>query len=146
MLGVDFDEHKIRAARRSAPDHPRVRFELQDIFNWEYPACDVVLLLDVLHYWTPEKQQLILNKARRALRPGGRLLLRDGVRAATSEHARVQRWEVFATRIGHNQTGDGLNFRTLDELTGALGEAGFARWEVRPGAGRDSNVLLIAWV
>ena len=146
LLGVDFDENKIRAARRSAPNHPRVRFELQDIFDWDYPASDVVLLMDVLHYWTPEKQQLILNKARRALRPGGRLLLRAGARAATSEHAKVEWWEAFATRIGHNQTGDGLYFRSLDEMTGALREAGFVRWEIRPGAGRDSNVLLLAWV
>ena len=37
-------------------------------------ACGTILLIDVLHYWTPEKQQLILSKARQALRPGGRLI------------------------------------------------------------------------
>jgi 2-polyprenyl-3-methyl-5-hydroxy-6-metoxy-1,4-benzoquinol methylase len=144
LLGVDFDEDKIRIAQRSAPNHPRVRFEVQNLFEWEFPECDVVLLLDVLHYWAPEKQRFLLNKARRALRPGGKLFLRAGARAATSAHENVRRWEVIATRIGHNQTGDGLHFLSLEEMTVALKEAGFSSVEVRPDAGRDSNVLLIA--
>ena len=146
LLGVDFDEDKIRVAQRTAPDHPRIKFELRDLLAWEYPACDTVLLMDVLHYWSPEKQQLILNQARQALRPGGRLVLRDGARSETAEHQRVHRWEVFATRIGHNQTGEGLHFQSIPEMTAMLQQAGFARWEVRSGAGNDSNVMLVAWV
>jgi 1-acyl-sn-glycerol-3-phosphate acyltransferase len=146
FLGVDYDEDKIRVAQRTAPEHPRIKFESRDILNWEYPACDTVLLLDVLHYWTPEKQQLILNKARQALRPGGRLVLRDGAREESDAHRRVHRWETFATRIGHNKTEEGLHFQTLAEMTAALQRAGFARWDIKREAGRDSNVLLIAWV
>ena len=146
LLGVDYDENKIRVAQCTAQNHPRVRFELQDILNWEYPTCDVVLLMDVLHYWVPEKQQQVLDKARRALRPGGKLYLRAGARAAGKEHERVEKWEVIATRIGHNQTVEGLHFRSIDEMTEGLRRAGFASWEIRPDAGRDSNVLLIASV
>ncbi len=144
VLGVDYDETKIRIAQRSAPNHPRVRFELQNIFDWEFPDCDAVLLMDVLHYWLPEKQQFLLSKARRALRPGGKLLLRAGARSAGDKHERVRRWETIATRIGHNQTGDGLHFMSLEEMTAALRTAGFSKWEIRPDAGRDSNVLLVA--
>ena len=146
FLSVDYDEDKIRVAQRTAPEHPRIKFESRDVLNWEYPASDTVLLLDVLHYWTPEKQQLILNRARQALRPGGRLILRDGARAESDAHRRVHRWETFATRIGHNKTEEGLHFQTLAEMTAALQRAGFARWDIRREAGRDSNVLLIAWV
>src|SRR5207245_5276891 len=99
FLGVDYDEHKIRVARRTAPDHPRIHFEKQDLLNWEYPACDTILLLDVLHYWTPEKQQWILSQARRAVRPGGRLVLREAARAESGEHRRVDFGEVIATRL-----------------------------------------------
>jgi predicted exporter/1-acyl-sn-glycerol-3-phosphate acyltransferase/ubiquinone/menaquinone biosynthesis C-methylase UbiE len=144
ILGVDYDEDKIRIARQSAIDTPRVRFELQNLLEWEYPQCDAILLLDVLHYWTPDKQQLILNKARKALRPGGRLILREAAREANSEHRHVELWERFATRIGHNQTKDGLHFRTIDELTGALKEAGLAECEIKRNGGNHSNVLLVA--
>ena len=146
FLGLDYDEDKIRVAQRTAPEHPRIRFELGDILESEYPACDVILLLDVLHYWSPEKQQLILNKAHAALRPGGRLVLRDGARTENEAHHRVHRWEKFATRFGLNRTKEGLHFLTLAELESALQRAGFARWELKTDAGNDSNVMLVAWV
>lgn len=146
FLGIDYDEEKIRVAQRTAPGHPRIRFECGDILEREYPACDVVLLLDVLHYWTAQKQQTILTRARQALRPGGRLVLRDGARAANAAHQRIHRWEQFATRVGMNRTKEGLHFQTREELEAMLGHAGFARWEVKPGAGNDSNVMIIATV
>jgi 1-acyl-sn-glycerol-3-phosphate acyltransferase len=144
FLGVDYDENKIRVAQRTAPESPRIKFETGDILDCDYPACDVILLLDVLHYWTPEKQQLILNKARQALRPGGRLILRDAARAENEAHRRVTFWEKIATRLGHNKTVEGLHFQTRAELEAALQRAGFAQFEIKPGAGRDSNVLLVA--
>jgi 1-acyl-sn-glycerol-3-phosphate acyltransferase len=146
FLGVDYDENKIRVAQRTAPRHQRIKFESHDILNWEFPPCDTVLLLDVLHYWTPEKQELILRKACRALRPGGRLILRDAARAERAEHRRVERWERFATRMGHNQTVEGLHFLTATELMEVLKRVGFAHCEIKPGRGRDSNILLTALV
>jgi 1-acyl-sn-glycerol-3-phosphate acyltransferase len=146
FLGVDYDEDKIRVAQRTAPRDPRIKFELRDILHWEYPPGDAVLLLDVLHYWTPEKQELILRKARRALRPGGRLILREAARAESAEHHHVERWEKFATHIGHNKTMEGLHFRSLEEITASLRRAGFARWETKLGAGQNSNILLVASV
>jgi 1-acyl-sn-glycerol-3-phosphate acyltransferase len=144
FLGLDYDENKIRVAQRTAPESPRIKFETGDILNCDYTACDTILLLDVLHYWTPEKQQLILNKAQQALRPGGRLILRDAARAENSAHRRVTFWEKIATRLCHNKTVEGLHFQTCVELEAALQCAGFAKFEIKPGAGRDSNVLLVA--
>lgn len=144
--GVDYDEDKIRVAQRSAPNHPRIEFVQGDLLTCDFPPGDVVLLLDVLHYWTAEKQQLILTKARQALRSGGRLVLRDGARAETEAHRKIHRWEQFATRVGMNRTKEGLHFQTLAELEGLLQRAGFARWEIKAGAGNDSNVMFVAWV
>jgi 1-acyl-sn-glycerol-3-phosphate acyltransferase len=144
--GVDYDEDKIRAAQCSAAGHPRIQFTSGDLLTCEYPAGDVALLLDVLHYWTPAKQQVILTKARQALRPGGRLVLRDAARADHAAYQKVQRWEKFATRVGMNQTQEGLHFQTQPELEAMLQRAGFARWEIKAGAGNDSNVMLVAYV
>jgi SAM-dependent methyltransferase len=133
-------------AKRTVPDNSRIQFALGDVLLYDYPPCDTVLLLDVLHYWQPEKQQLILAKAREALRSGGRLILRDGARTESDGHRRIHRWEKFATRFGMNRTVEGLHFLTLAELETAMKNAGFTRWEIKPGAGRDSNLLLIATV
>jgi 1-acyl-sn-glycerol-3-phosphate acyltransferase len=145
LVGLDYDEHKVRVAQRSAPENPRIRFETADILVADYPACDVVLLLDVLHYWVAEKQQLILDKAARALRPGGCLVLREAARDETSKHGHVEKWERFALFSGQTKRGEGLHFQTLDELLAALKQAGFVRWEIKREAGRGSNVLLVAW-
>jgi len=110
----------------------------------DYPPCDAVLLLDVLHYWTPDKQQKILEKARRALRHGGKLILRDGAKAGDAAHKSIHRWEVFATKAGLNHTREGLHFQTLAELQAALQGAGFGPCEIIREAGRGSNVLLVA--
>ena len=146
FFGIDYDENKIRVAQRTTPENARSQFALTDVLTCEYPQCDTVLLLDVLHYWQPEKQRLILAKARKALRPGGKLILRDGARTESAGHRRIHRWEKFATRFGMNRTVEGLHFLTLAELEAALKNAGFVNLEIKPGAGRDSNVLLIATV
>lgn len=143
--GVDYDEDKIRVAQRSATEIARIKFAQGDLLECDLPPADAALLLDVLHYWIPEKQQLILNKVRQALRPGGRLILRDGARTESAEHRNIHRWEVFATRLGMNRTKEGLHFQTLGEMEAMLKRAGFTRWELQPGAGNDSNVMLVAW-
>ena len=142
LLGVDYDADKIRVAQRSSLTQGRVRFEHQDILTWDYPACDTILLLDVLHYWQPAKQQALLAKAHAALRPGGRLVLRDAARAATPQHRRVERWEHWMTRLGHNKTLEGIHFRSAEELVSALKQAGFRNIEVNQAGGRDSNLLI----
>jgi 1-acyl-sn-glycerol-3-phosphate acyltransferase len=144
--GVDYDEDKIRVARRTAPGHPRITFEHGNILEADYPPCDAVLLLDVLHYWQLGKQRAILEKARHALRPGGRLILRDGIKAANAAHERVAFWEKIATRIGHNVTREGLHFLSLAELVDALRHAGFSKWDIKREAGRDSNLMVVAGV
>ncbi len=146
FLGVDYDENKIRIAQRTAPENPRIQFQNGDILDIAYPACDAILLLDVLHYWTPEKQQQILEKARRALRPGGKLILRDGAKANDPGHQSVHRWEIFATKAGMNRTREGLHFQSLAELQAALKQAGFDEVQTIKEAGRGSNVLLVAAV
>jgi 1-acyl-sn-glycerol-3-phosphate acyltransferase len=146
FLGVDYDENKIRVAKRTAPENPRIKFQIGDILNFEYPSCDAILLLDVLHYWTPEKQFQILEKARHALRPGGKLILREGAKADGGAHRHVRRWEIFATKFGLNQTHEGLHFQTLAELETMLKRAGFSDRKIISETGNSSNVMLAASV
>jgi 1-acyl-sn-glycerol-3-phosphate acyltransferase len=67
---------RIRSAPPNAPrmENPRIQFEFQRHPRFEYPQSDTILLLDVLHYWTPEKAAAnILEKARRALASGWKI-------------------------------------------------------------------------
>jgi SAM-dependent methyltransferase len=54
-----------------------------DMRRVPFPACDVVVILDVLHYIDIGEQDQVLARVRDALRPGGRLLLRVGDADAT---------------------------------------------------------------
>ncbi|MFO1487274.1 MAG: 1-acyl-sn-glycerol-3-phosphate acyltransferase [Verrucomicrobiota bacterium] len=146
FLGLDYDDDKIRTAQQTALGNDRIQFQAADVAACDYPACDAVLLLDVLHYCHPDKQQLILNKARRALRPGGRLILRDGASESSSAHRRIQFGEKIATWLGMNRNVEGLHFRSLPQIEAMLRSAGFANWEINREAGHGSNVMLVAKV
>ena len=80
VRGVDFDADKIRVAQVTARANAQVSFERRDILEWpEFPACDCVLLCDVLHYFPHELKAEVLRKMFAALRPGGCLIIRDAM-------------------------------------------------------------------
>ncbi len=145
IIAVDFDEVKLSAARRACADPARVKFESGDIRAWNAPKADVVLLLDVLHYWQPDQQAEILSRARGLLRPGGKLALREGI---SGIHAAGQRvvafWESFALATGHNRSGDDLHYPSMAELDAALRSAGFTSPIIRPGGGLGANRLFVS--
>jgi 1-acyl-sn-glycerol-3-phosphate acyltransferase len=144
FLSVDYDADKIRIAQQTVHENDRIQFQFGDILEMDYPPCDAVLLLDVLHYWTLEKQQKILAKARRALRSGGKLVVREAAKAGGQAHRHTKVWEIYNTALGWNQSREGLHFRTLEELQNDLLQAGFARVEIIHGATKNSNTLLVA--
>jgi predicted exporter/SAM-dependent methyltransferase len=145
VSGVDFDADKIRVAQATARANPGVAFEQRDILEWtEYPACDCVLLCDVLHYFPRELKAEVLRKVFQALRPGGCLIVRDACAEGTSRHGRVAWSEKWAVRFGQNKTRHGLHFESEESHLALLREAGFAEATVQRGAGLGSNVLLIA--
>lgn len=145
VTGVDFDADKIRVAQATARFNPRVVFERRDLLEWaEQPACDCVLLCDVLHYFPHELKADVLRKAFQALRPGGCLIVRDACAEETSRHGRVAWSEKWAVRFGQNKTRHGLHFESEATHLALLRQAGFDRIETRPDAGLGSNVLLLA--
>ncbi len=55
----------------------RALIVVADLAAFEPPPADLILVLDVLHYLDANAQEEVLDRAARALRPGGRLLLRE---------------------------------------------------------------------
>jgi SAM-dependent methyltransferase len=81
-VGIDAmarDVARAEQALGALPSPPQLL--CADMRTAPFPACDVALLLDVLHYVAPAAQDDVLARVRAALAPGGRLLLRVGDRA-----------------------------------------------------------------
>ena len=145
ILGVDLDENKLAVARRACIDPHRIHFETGNINTWPGQIGNVVLMLDVMHYWQPEQQQQLLLRARALLQPGGLLLIREGIAGETGKHDRqVRFWERFAVAIGHNKKGNAWHYPSLPELDSQLKLAGFSAPRVCNKGQRGANRLILA--
>lgn len=79
---------------------------------------DMVLLFEILHLFTPEENRVIVEKAARALRSGGRVVILDDVRCdELDEHNAVFSLCLFACSGGQTYS--------LDEIEAWLRDAGF---------------------
>lgn len=144
VLGIEWDQERMRCAQHAARGLPGVEVVKGDLHAFPIPACDVITLVDVLHYYEADKQEALLKRCRAALRPGGRLLLRegDGARSGGARWTRIV--ERCATRLGWNR-GPVVRFRPISELRGTLVKLGFQVTESEL-ASRffPGNVLLVA--
>lgn len=114
-----------------------------DLREVPYPNCDVVVILDVLHYIPVADQDAVLRRVHAALVPGGRLLLRVGdedqrfgFRFSQWVDRAVARWRGLAPRTFG---------RRLSDWTQVLASTGF-EVEARPMSQGTpfANVLLVA--
>jgi SAM-dependent methyltransferase len=146
VLGIEWDPERIRCGLHASRGLSGVEMVQGDLHTSPIPACDVITLIDVLHYYEADQQEALLKRCREALKPGGRLLLRegDGDRTGGARWTRVV--ENWATRLGWNR-GPMVRFRPISELRTTLVRLGFhvtegelASWFL-PG-----NVLLVAEV
>ncbi|MBN8510019.1 MAG: methyltransferase domain-containing protein [Burkholderiales bacterium] len=95
VLGVDASADMIGWAQRHFGEVPNLRFEVADARALPYrEAFDQVLSFNALH-WVPD-QEAALRGIRRALRPGGRALLRLVTRSETTS------LEAMAEQVRHD--------------------------------------------
>lgn len=90
----DWDERKIEILRRAAGEAGEAA--VGDVTSAELGSADTVLLVDVLHYLPREAQRALLGRAAAALRPGGRLLVRE----LDPSRGLASRVAVWAERLG----------------------------------------------
>jgi 2-polyprenyl-3-methyl-5-hydroxy-6-metoxy-1,4-benzoquinol methylase/uncharacterized protein (DUF2062 family) len=151
--GLDWDAEKIDEAKRAAAQHdghdglPKAAldasFERGDAREAEFGEADTVLLIDVVHYFKIEEQDAILRRAAAAVRPGGRIVVREadterGVRSMMT----LLEERVFTT-LRFNR-GERVKFRPAREIEAVLAEAGLVCKTV-PAWGKTpfSNVLIV---
>ncbi len=142
VRGVDWDAAKIAVAKRASVGLA-ASFDSGDLREVTLETADTVLLVDVLHYFEPHQQDALLARAAELVRPGGRLLVRDGSKGHGVRTTLTLFAEWLGTRFQVNR-GEQLVFRDLEvELVPLLEARGFA-CSVEPcwGSTPFSNVLL----
>jgi len=122
LHGIEVAASAARTARLALGDAATI--VEADLAKESLPPCDAVTLLDVAHYLTVPVQDELWTRVRAALRPGGRLFVRDADAAAGVGFLAIRAAERFAAI----RDGDGRRpfaYRTAAELRGRLEAAGF---------------------
>ncbi len=100
----------------------RVAFVAGDFYRDELPrGHDLALLSAIIHQNGPEQNVELFRKIRRALAPGGRLVIRDHV--MSPDHTRPARGAIFAVNMLVGTQGGGTY--SFAEIRGGLESAGF---------------------
>lgn len=115
-----------------------------DIRATAFGSCNVVVLLDVLHYLDHPAQDELLWRVSKALEPSGVMLLRVAD-AAGGLPFRIGHWVDRVVTIARGHRLPTLHCRSVREWCGRLEAMGFAV-EVQPMSKGTpfANVLLIA--
>jgi len=117
--GIDRDRRRIAAARIASRALP-VRFTVDDVRRSDLPPADIVVLADVLHYLPAADQDALLARAAAAVRPGGRIWVREMIRGRGLRTA----FGIFSERFLH--AFEPLCFRTQHDIVRALQSAGLS--------------------
>jgi 2-polyprenyl-3-methyl-5-hydroxy-6-metoxy-1,4-benzoquinol methylase len=75
--GIEWDERKVSFAHRLAPDASTCSMQQGNLLDAAWPKTDVVVLVDVLHYFPIPVQQKLIQRIAEHLEPGGVLYLRE---------------------------------------------------------------------
>jgi SAM-dependent methyltransferase len=151
-LGIELMPRDVARAQAAVGDLPLApRFECADMCVAALPACELVVILDVLHYVDHAAQLQVLTRVRDALRAGAapttapaRLLLRVGDAAATRGF-RASQWvdRIVTTVRGH--TVAPTWGRPLSDWVQLLQGLGFVVQSLPMSQGTPfANVLLVA--
>ncbi len=123
IVAVEWDEAKLASARLACSSLSNVILHAADARSFRLPPADAVCLVDLLHYYPVEEQRALLERAATALRPGGRLVIREtcGFRGGRVRLTRLL--ERISVRSCWNR-GPGLVYRERTDLVADLSGLG----------------------
>jgi hypothetical protein len=126
--GILFDLPGVIEQARAAPD-PRISYVAGDFFKDRMPACDLYVMMTVIHDWSDADSIAILKNLRAGAPSGARLLLVEAIidESATGTFPMDLDIEMLVFASGRERTE--AQWRRL------LGQAGFDVVRVAPLAG-----------
>ena len=134
LVGVDFDERKIRHADRVGQGaYHGLTFTTGDALSAENFRGHVVLF-DMLHYLDAARQAALLEQVAGQIAPGGYCLIRDTLRDNTWRFRATAFGEFFITAVSW-QKSKAVHYPTVDGTCAPFRARGFS-CEVRPLWGR----------
>jgi uncharacterized protein len=117
VTGIDYDEEKVETAKHNYSKNDRINFAVGDVTTFPLGKYDAIIIADVLHYLTPEAQELTIRRAVEALNPEGRLIIRDGNAELKERHQGTQLTELFSVKIlKFNKSTNDLHFLKASQL------------------------------
>jgi 2-polyprenyl-3-methyl-5-hydroxy-6-metoxy-1,4-benzoquinol methylase len=129
VVGIDPDVRKIEWANQSVGKSPNAQFHAVDIEALaarEPGTFDCVIIADVLCLIARTAWPPFLDAARRLLRPGGRLLLKDAENDGSWRAAKALWQERLMVHVLRRTVSTGgIGFATREELAGYVTRAGF---------------------
>ena len=145
LHGFDLRADAVATGQRALSDlGNRVSLIAADARDVALPACDVAVILDVLHYIDRDSQRKLLTDAHRALAPGGVMLLRVGDITANwrSRTTLMVDWWVTTLR---DRRWPRFHCRSLADWTLLLESIGYSAVVQPMSEGTPfANVLLVA--
>ena len=129
LHGVVFDQPHVVAQAKSELEALGVADRCEAVggsFFDEVPSGDLILLKAVLHDWDDAHAQTILRTCRRAIAPGGTLLVIERVLPPPNEGLEAKSADL------NMLVGPGGRERTAEEFAALLASAGFALARVMP--------------
>ena len=125
VLGVDPSPRKIKAAAASVRGRANVRFREGGLESLGETGFDCVAVIDVLYLVPRGEWRAFLSACREALRPGGRLLLKEVDVRPRWKFRRCVLQETLSVRLLGLTLGDEFAFASQEEMRGELLAAGF---------------------
>lgn len=130
IVGVDFDAGKIEGARRAAEGIEGLEFHVGDARDRVPAFRGSVALLDLLQFFDLAAREAFLREAARRVAPGGRLVIRSGVRDRTWRFRVTRLADWFARGVFWMKSAP-VGYPTIGEIRRILEDEGLAG-EVRP--------------
>ena len=130
VLATDHDEQRIALARQAGAGIGNLQFEVSSGSPVTAGTFDAILMIDFLHYFSPEAQDDMIAQAFAHLSPGGWLLAREVNQQGGLISKLNQLYEKMATMTGFTQSNtvpakENLSFKSQSGWEAKFAEHGF---------------------
>ena len=145
ITALDYDEEKIATANNCFSKNDRINFVYADAAHYKFTQnYDAIVLADMLHYLDPATQKHLIENCIAHIKPGGKIIIREGNAELQHRHRGTKLTEFFSTKMfGFNKTGsNGLSYITGAEVTAIAASKGMAV-EIKDETRYTSNVIFI---